>query len=157
MVGSYADQRQEEGKSPFAKFSHPILGIRALAMDFRTKIKRHKGNIEKIFKQYAPESENKTQSYINFIQSELKNKNKTVTTVTEKDLPTLINAVIKFENSREDRKYYMKHPEWIEEGIFLSRKSIPSDLISLSEVREYIYPPIPKEKPKKMEGGFVSA
>jgi hypothetical protein len=169
-IGTYANERlHEKGKSPFAVFSHPVLGIRALAMDFRTKIKRHKGNIEKIIKQYAPESENKTQNYINFIQSEIKNKNKnkTGTTVTEKDLPALVKAVIKFENTKADKDYYMKNPEWIEEGIELSKKSIPGTLKTLEEVREYIYPtleeggfqypPIPKEKPKKMEGGFVSA
>jgi len=159
-VGRYATKRErEKGKSSFAVFSHPVLGIRALARDLKTKIGNKKGNLREIITRYAPKNENKTQNYINFIQSEIKNKNKnkTVTTVTEKDLPALVKAVIKFENTKADKDYYMKNPEWIEEGIELSKKSIPGTLKTLEEVREYVYPPIPKEKPKKMEGGFVSA
>ena len=131
IVGSYADQRREEGKSPFAKFSHPVMGLRALAKDFRTKIKRHKGDIEKIFKQYAPESENKTQSYINFVQSKVGKKK-----ITEEDLESVIHAVIKFENTREDRDYYLNNPQWIQEGIELSEINMPHDLIAIEDARD---------------------
>jgi hypothetical protein len=153
-IGTYANERlQEKGKSPFAVFSSPVLGIRALAMDFRTKIGNTKGNLREIITQYAPENENKTQNYINFIQKELalkKDDKGNFRRINEKDLPVLVEAVIKFENTKADKDYYMKHPEWIKEGIELSKKSIPGTLKTLEEVREYIYPTLE-------EGGFVSA
>ena len=131
MVGTYGDERRlEKGKSPFAKFSHPVMGLRALARDFKTKIARHKGSIKEIFKQYAPENENKTQEYINFVQKQVGKKK-----ITEEDLGAVIRAVIKFENKKEDRDYYLSNPKWVQEGIELSEISMPIDIIDISQAR----------------------
>ena len=56
---------------------------------------------------------------------------------------------IKIENTKKQSDYYLDHPEWITEGIELSKKSISGTLKTLEEVREYFYPTL-------KEGGFVS-
>ena len=146
MVGTYGNERRlEKGKSPFAKFSHPVMGLRALARDFKTKIARHKGSIKEIFKQYAPENENKTQEYINFVQKQVGKKK-----ITEEDLGAVIRAVIKFENKKEDRDYYLSNPKWVQEGIELSEISMPVDIIDISEARD-AYTKFKKEQGRPLE------
>ena len=44
--------------SKYVVFSSPELGVRAMHMDFRTKIKRHKGDLAAILTEYAPPSDN---------------------------------------------------------------------------------------------------
>ena len=44
------------------------MGIRALALDLMTKIKRHDGSIDEIINQYAPDNENNTKVYQDFVK-----------------------------------------------------------------------------------------
>ena len=56
--------------------------------------------------------------------------------ITEEDLESVIHAVIKFENTREDRDYYLNNPQWIQEGIELSEINMPHDLIAIEDARD---------------------
>jgi hypothetical protein len=53
-------------------FDRKEMGVRALARDLTTKIKTHKGDIRKIISEYAPDNENDTEAYINFVTSHIR-------------------------------------------------------------------------------------
>jgi hypothetical protein len=142
---TYADDRER----PFVVFDSPQMGVRALAMDLQTKIERHDGNVDKIVAQYAPNNENDTIKYQEFVKEKLK-KDK----VTKKDLKYLVQAVIEKENTPEVVDYYFDNPDVVKEGVAMSFFQLPKG-VSLQEAREKIIEQLPKKKPQMNEGGSV--
>ena len=96
------------------------MGVRALAMDLQTKIKRHEGDVDKIIAQYAPDNENDTKKYQEFVKQKLK-KDK----VTNKDLKFLVQAIIEKENKPEVADYYLDNPDIIKKGLAMSYFQLP--------------------------------
>ena len=114
---TYANDRER----PFVVFDSPEMGVRALAMDLQTKIKRHEGDVNKIIAQYAPDNENDTKKYQEFVKQKLK-KDK----VTDKDLKFLVQAIIEKENKPEVASYYLENPDVITKGLAMSYFQLPS-------------------------------
>ena len=114
---TYANDRER----PFVVFDSPEMGVRALAMDLQTKIKRHEGDVDKIIAQYAPDNENDTKKYQEFVKQKLK-KDK----VTDKDLKFLVQAIIEKENKPEVASYYLENPDVITKGLAMSYFQLPS-------------------------------
>tara|TARA_A100001011_G_scaffold398609_1_gene503677 strand:- start:43 stop:552 length:510 start_codon:yes stop_codon:yes gene_type:complete len=120
-IGSYADGR-------FAEFDSPEMGMRALAMDLNSKINQFDGDVFKMISKYAPNNENKSIKYSNFVTNEL-GKSK----VTFEDMPKLMSAVIKFENTDRTKNYYLGDSKKMETALKLAFKDdrtnrqIPSD------------------------------
>ena len=114
---TYANDRER----PFVVFDSPEMGVRALAMDLQTKIKRHEGDINKIIAQYAPDNENDTKKYQEFVKQKLK-KDK----VTDKDLKFLVQAIIEKENKPEVASYYLENPDVMTKGLAMSYFQLPS-------------------------------
>ena len=117
---TYAKDRKGD-KKPFAVFDSPEMGIRALAMDLQTKIKRHSGDINKIVAEYAPDNENDTKAYQSFVKTKLK-KDK----VTDKDLKHFVQAIIEKENSPSVADYYLDNPDLVTQGVAMSYFQLPS-------------------------------
>jgi hypothetical protein len=107
-IGSYANGR-------FAEFDSPEMGMRALAMDLSSKINDYDGNIMEMISKYAPNNENKTVRYSNFIINELGKD-----TVTFEDMPELMSAVIKFENTDSVKNYYLSDPNKMKTALALA-------------------------------------
>jgi len=112
----YAGETGEKYADRFAVFDSKEMGVRALARDLTTKIKRHKGDIRKIISEYAPDNENDTEAYINFVTSQLGNKN----IITVDDISALTKAVIIQENKKEIADLYLA-PNVFNVGIQLSK------------------------------------
>ena len=130
---TYANDRKD-GKKPFVVFDTPQMGLRAMMMDLRTKIKRHKGSLLDIITEYAPPSENRTDLYYNFVKSELNGDDMVNSTM----LIPLVKAMLTFENrgstyTKEDGSeglitdYYLKDSKIIQEAFSLSKSQLPSD------------------------------
>ena len=127
----------EKDTERFAIFASPVMGVRALARDMRTKIKSTKGNLSEIISKYAPSIENDTKGYREFVSSFIgKDEEGKDRTVTNADLPAIIKAIIKFENTKEKAGYYLDNPEVIAEGILLSRYDLPQGH-TLEEARKH--------------------
>ena len=126
----YAGETGETYADRFAVFDSPEMGIRALARDLRTKINRHKGDISKIINQYAPRSENPA-TYEKYLKSKVGD------TVTDKEFPDLVRAIIQFENKPEVAAEYLD-PKIFNEGIKLSEVSLPYGTF-LEEARNIVY------------------
>jgi hypothetical protein len=151
-AGSIAGKGYGEDDRPnrFAIFNSPVMGVRALARDIRTKIKDMDGDLLKIISKYAPSIENDTKGYKEFVEKEIGKNNK----VTLKDLPEIVKAIIKFENVEEVEDYYLDDPSILNEGIILSQYNLPQNynLAMARERRRQILanpPPKPKFKPRK--------
>jgi len=110
----YAGETGKKYAERFAVFDSKEMGIRALALDLKTKIKRHNGIISEIFKEYAPSSENNTSSYIKFVEKKLGKKK-----ITLNDISALVEAVIIQENKKEIADLYLE-PSVFDVGIKLS-------------------------------------
>lgn len=151
-AGSIAGKGYGEDDRPnrFAIFNSPVMGVRALARDIRTKINDMDGDLLKIISKYAPSIENDTKGYKEFVEKEIGKNNE----VTLKDLPEIVKAIIKFENVQEVEDYYLDDPSILNEGILLSLYDLPQNY-NLAMSREYhkhilANPPSkPKFKPRK--------
>ncbi len=137
---TYANDRDR----PFVVFDSPEMGVRALAKDLTTKIKRHKGDIEKIITEYAPNNENDTQDYINFVKSNLGGKD----IVTENDIASLTKAVILKENKKDIALSYLVN-DIFDTGIKLSKFDLDSKM-SFEEAKKLL-----DDKMKFNIGGIV--
>ena len=115
----------------FAVFDSPQMGVRALGRDLKTKIKRFDGDLFSIINQFAPESENDTDNYYQFVKEQVGSD-----TITENDLGALVRAIIKMENKPEVAAIYL-NDNIINEGLELSQIGFDSD-VSLDEARELI-------------------
>ena len=133
---TYANDRER----PFVVFDSPEMGVRALAMDLQTKIKRHDGDVNKIIEQYAPDNENDTKKYQEFVKKQVA-KDK----VTTADLKSFVEAIIKKENKPETASYYLDNTEAVDKGIALSYFQLPSNK-SFKDVEALFASPREKEK-----------
>ena len=136
---TYAKDRKNN-KKPFVVFDSPEMGVRALAMDLQTKIKRHDGDVNKIIEQYAPDNENDTKKYQEFVKKQV-GKDK----VTTADLKSFVEAIIKKENKPETASYYLDNTEAVDKGIALSYFQLPSNK-SFKDVQALFASPREKEK-----------
>ena len=151
---TYANNRKN-GKKPFVIFDSPEMGVRALAMDLQTKIKRHEGDVDKIIAQFAPDNENDTKKYQEFVKQKLK-KDK----VTNKDLKFLVQAIIEKENKPEVAAYYLENPDVIKKGLAMSYFQLPKGISleqAMNEIsaKEATLKKVLKKKPQMNEGGSV--
>ena len=100
----------------FAVFDTPEMGLRALARDIRTKIKKGGKNgttIKTIISKYAPANENDTNNYIKFVTDEVAalypedkvGKSK----VTMKHLPAIVKAIVKMENQKYGEEFIERY------------------------------------------------
>ena len=110
----YAGETGKKYAERFAVFDSKEMGIRALALDLKTKIKRHNGSISEIIKEYAPSSENDTASYIKFVEKKLGKKE-----ITVDDIAELTKAIILRENKKNIANLYLE-PSVFDVGIKLS-------------------------------------
>ena len=101
--------------SEYVIFDTPEMGLRALFVDLRSKIKEFDGDVDKIINKYAPPSDNNpTKKYANFVKSKV-GKGK----VTASDLPKLVSAVVNFENKKGLAKTYLS-PQLLDTAFKLS-------------------------------------
>ena len=127
----YAGETGDTYADRFAVFDSPQMGVRALGRDLKTKIKRFDGDLFSIINQFAPESENDTDNYYQFVKEQVGSD-----TITENDLGALVRAIIKMENKPEVAAIYL-NDDIINEGLELSQIGFDSD-VSLEEARELI-------------------
>ena len=127
----YAGETGDAYADRFAVFDSPQMGVRALGRDLKTKIKRFDGDLFSIINQFAPESENDTDNYYQFVKEQVGSD-----TITENDLGALVRAIIKMENKPEVAAIYL-NDDIINEGLELSQIGFDSD-VSLDEARELI-------------------
>ena len=139
-TGNTYGEDRKNGKKPFVIFDSPEMGVRALAMDLQTKIKRHDGDVNKIIEQYAPDNENDTKKYQEFVKKQV-GKDK----VTTADLKSFVEAIIKKENKPETASYYLDNTEAVDKGIALSYFQLPSNK-SFKDVEALFASPREKEK-----------
>ena len=135
FAGQSQDTGYEDGKvskdGRFAIFDSPVMGVRAMFRDFRTKMNTHdadtafpyRGHLAKMIYKYAPPTENNTELYYKYVKSQLKDD-----MVTEANLPVLIKAVIQYENTKEVADYYLSDPKILQEAFALSTMSFDSDV-----------------------------
>jgi hypothetical protein len=55
----------------FAKFSSPEYGLRAMAMNLRTRARKNGSTVQDVVGSWAPPNENKTAEYISFVSSQM--------------------------------------------------------------------------------------
>jgi hypothetical protein len=111
-----------------AIFNSPVLGVRALFRDVKTKMDDFDGNASAIITKYAPEmvkgeKENDTAAYIKFVRGKLglKSGNQKI---TEAQIPDLVKAIIQFENDRQDLIDLYLSDEVFDEAKRLSKHSL---------------------------------
>ena len=100
----------------FFQFSHPRYGFRAMARILRNYQRRGLTTIEMI-STYAPATENKTETYINFVTKKL-NLSPDSEVNLNKKLFDLIKAITTFENGFRFISFY--NDNTIQEGIALA-------------------------------------
>tara|TARA_R110002020_G_scaffold74513_1_gene190552 strand:+ start:546 stop:3950 length:3405 start_codon:yes stop_codon:yes gene_type:complete len=133
----YAGETGETyGGGRFAVFKNPEMGLRALAYDLRKKMGDFDGDVRQMIAKYAPDNENKTKKYINFVQTQI-GSNK----ITEDNLAKAVAAVIKMENSKKTQKAYfgddLNDFSKLNEAIELSKIELGQDA-TLSDVRKVV-------------------
>jgi hypothetical protein len=104
-------------------------------MDFRTKIKRYKGDLDAIFAEYAPpEDDNPTDQYVAFVKQAVGKSN-----VYGSDLTEVVKAAIAFENGPNSAltKSYTA-PAVLEEAYALSSVQLPKDT-TLEQARAEVF------------------
>ncbi len=84
----------------FCVFSSSKYGIRAGAKLIKDYMSSGLTSVSGIIKKWAPNSENPTNSYIDFVSKYL-NVNALDNNLNEKNIPSLIKAMIKFENGAQ--------------------------------------------------------
>ena len=121
--------------SEYVVFESRELGVRAMFMDFRTKIKRYKGDLDAIFAEYAPpEDDNPTDQYVAFVKQAVGKPN-----VSNADLTEVVKAAIAFENGPNSAltKSYTA-PAVLEEAYALSSVQLPKDT-TLEQARAEVF------------------
>ena len=121
----YAGETGETYAGRFAIFDSPVMGMRALIRDVNTKIDRHGGDVRKIISQFAPDFENPTNDYVDYVEGVVQ---KPIVTKDKEDVMLLASAIVQFENGVDSprvQRYLM--PNVREEAYNLSQQSLPSD------------------------------
>lgn len=101
----------------FVQFKHPKYGFRAMARILRTYQNQGLNTIRQIINRYAPNSENDTQAYTDFIAKQL-NISPDQMIKLENHMQPLIKAITAFEQGRLFASLY--DDQTISEGIALS-------------------------------------
>lgn len=117
--GWAGDTGKRYGKGRFVVFDSPEMGVRAMMRDAKKKISDFNGDIDAIINKYAPPTENDTSTYAKFIKDQLGKD-----TVTEADLPDLVSAIIRFENTPDVADRYIQ-PDVLKKAYELSKISLP--------------------------------
>jgi len=93
-----------EGQSGFAAFSTPGQGLNALTRQVVLDTQTRNMNLEDFLNKYAPPSENKTNSYIGFVEEKtgLEAKGK----VPESKVPQLVRAIVQMEGGQDALDYF---------------------------------------------------
>ena len=125
----YAGETGDTYADRFAVFDSPQMGVRALGSDLKTKIKRFDGDLFSIINQFAPDNENDTNNYYEYVKDQVGSD-----TITENDLGAVVRAIIKMENKPEIAAQYLDD-SIINEGLELAQMSFDAG-ISLDEARE---------------------
>ncbi|MFQ3578567.1 MAG: hypothetical protein SNJ71_00320 [Bacteroidales bacterium] len=89
--------RHENTDKTFEQFYTYDYGVRAMAIDLKTKINKH-GTIAKIIQFYAPPTENNTEAYIASVERKTGINRNTYLIPNAKTLKSLVMAVIEHEN-----------------------------------------------------------
>lgn len=89
--------------SAFEQFVYPEFGIRAMMKLFVTYSKRYKLNtITKILSRYAPNNENDTEKYIQFVSQKTgKGANDPLDMTNEQEMSEFIKSLIQMENGSQ--------------------------------------------------------
>ena len=127
----YAGETGDTYADRFAVFDSPQMGVRALGRDLKTKIKRFDGDLFSIINQFAPDNENDTNNYYEYVKDQVGSD-----TITENDLGAVVRAIIKMENKPEIAAQYLDDSV-INEGLELAQMSFDAG-ISLDEARELL-------------------
>ena len=112
---TYANDRER----PFVVFENPVMGLRAMFRDLRTKIAKHDGILWSIISEYAPPDENNTELYFKRAKMALNGDDM----VGEYTLPKLVKAMVMHENKKEVSDYYLSDPKILQEAFALSTMS----------------------------------
>ena len=127
----YAGELDDEQGNPklyagrFVTFSDKIFGVRAVFRDLMSKSKQFDGDIAKMISKFAPDFENPTNSYVEFIKGAV---GKPMIS-TDEDLKKAVAGVIKFENGVNSEIA----ASYLEEEVFnnaeaLSKISLPRNI-----------------------------
>jgi hypothetical protein len=127
----YAGETGDTYADRFAVFDSPQMGVRALGRDLKTKIKRFDGDLFSIINQFAPDNENDTNNYYEYVKDQVGSD-----TITENDLGAVVRAIIKMENKPEIAAQYLDDSV-INEGLELAQMSFDAG-ISLDEARKLL-------------------
>jgi len=127
----YAGETGDTYADRFAVFDSPQMGVRALGRDLKTKIKRFDGDLFSIVNQFAPDNENDTNNYYEYVKDQVGSD-----TITENDLAAVVRAIIKMENKPEIAAQYLDDSV-INEGLELARMSFDAG-VSLDEARKLL-------------------
>ena len=127
----YAGETGDTYADRFAVFDSPQMGVRALGRDLKTKIKRFDGDLFSIINQFAPDNENDTNNYYEYVKDQVGSD-----TITENDLGAVVRAIIKMENKPEIAAQYLDD-SIINEGLELAQMSFDAG-ISLDEARKLL-------------------
>jgi len=123
-AGETGETYGNDRPTPFVDFDTPQMGVRAMFVDMRAKMKEFDGNLLEMVNKYAPPSENNTQAYYDHLKNSVDGKE----IVTEKDLPTIIKAMISHENgsNTDVTNYYLNNPTIVDEAHQLSSLNLPA-------------------------------
>lgn len=127
----YAGETGDTYADRFAVFDSPQMGVRALGRDLKTKIKRFDGDLFSIINQFAPDNENDTNNYYEYVKDQVGSD-----TITENDLGAVVRAIIKMENKPEIAAQYLDDSV-INEGLELAQMSFDAG-VSLDEARKLL-------------------
>jgi len=120
FAGETGEFYTAEDGSQYVIFDSPEMGLRALFIDLRLKIKQFNGNIDNIVNKYAPPADNNpTSSYVSFVKGQLGKE-----TVSEDDLPELVSAFVRFENKKSLADQYLA-PNILQTAQKLSLEDMP--------------------------------
>ena len=127
----YAGETGDTYADRFAVFDSPQMGVRALGRDLKTKIKRFDGDLFSIINQFAPDNENDTNNYYEYVKDQVGSD-----TITENDLGAVVRAIIKMENKPEIAAQYLDDSV-INEGLELAQMGFDAG-VSLDEARKLL-------------------
>ena len=140
----FAGETGDTYGSNYVVFDTPQMGLRAMFLDFSSKIKEFDGDLAKMITKYAPPSDNNpTDKYISYVKASVGGKDK----VTEADLSNIVKAAIEFENGRDSEltKQYTQ-PSLLSEAQKLSSMQFPSST-SYEQARQLVFPSQKKQVP----------
>jgi len=123
-IGYQGGEVVKDGKH--AIFTSPVLGLRALFRDVKTKMRKHGGDVSKMLHEYAPPTENPTKEYIEFVKKFTGEGN--ASKLSPEQIPEFIDsfvkAIVTFENDDQALIDLYLSDEVFNEARKLSRHSL---------------------------------